>query len=193
MSSVFRHNWLGPVAWITAAYVVLTVITFELLLPLQEKAAGDYANYASVIFLPHGLRVVVAWLWRWRSVPMMVPAIMLEHAFLYGGTEISLAHAAVSLGSILCAPAAFDLLALAGLDLRRQTGRRVHWHDLILVAALAAAINSAVTAAFYGNDLLTTSAWFVGDLAGAATVMVGLKLWFAIGRRCRQRRTLADR
>lgn len=179
----FRHIWLWPLAGCTFLYLALLVLTFLVLMPMLDTMFGSYQNFGSLAFLPHAVRIIAAWLYRWRAVPLLLPAVAGEHMFLYAGEEWTLVQALVALASVICAPLAFDLLAAAGLDLRRGAGRKAKWPDMVLVGAAAAAINSVASALLLGNDLLTTSAWFLGDVVGLILVLLVLRGFFTLRRR----------
>lgn len=181
--SGLRHLWLVPLAGCTISYLFLLAVTFGFLMPELEAAFGHYQNFGSLIFLPHAVRILAAWLYGWRSAPLLLPAVAGEHLFLYGLDEMTLAQGTVTLASVICGPLAFDVLAALGLDLRRGTGRKVKWPDLVLVGTGAAAINSLCSALFLDHDLMTTSAWFLGDVIGLIVVLLLMRGFFTLRRR----------
>lgn len=169
----------------TVSYLVLLVLTFELVMPLLDASFARYGNDASLIFMPHAVRILAAWLYGWRAVPLLIPSLVGEHLFLSGTDGWTLANGIATIGSVVCGPLAFDLLAAAGLDLRRGTGRKVKWPDLVLVAGVAAAIDAGLTGLAYGHDIETTSAWFLGDVIGMLVVFLLLRSFFSLRRRVR--------
>lgn len=183
MPSYLKYVWVFPAIGCTVSYLSLLWLTFDVLMPGLQRLFGDYQNFGSLVFLPHAVRILAAYLYGWRAVPLLLPAVLGEHVFLYGISEFTVSHAGVSLSSIICGPAAFHLLALAGLDLRRRAGRKVKWPDLVIAASIAAAMDSVVAAVLLGNDLLTTSAWFLGDVIGLLVTFLLLRGFFTLRRR----------
>lgn len=164
-------EWAGATALVSGSYVLVLLLTFGVLMTLEERIAPVFANFTSLIFLPHGVRVLSAWLFRWRSVPMLVPGAIAGHLYLYGPViDLRLALGwAVGLG---CAPLAFSLMERAGLAFRPQARQRTHWRDIVLVGGVASVFNSTFTALAYGNGLMTMSARFIGDVMGTLACIV---------------------
>lgn len=176
--TAFRQ-WVAATVLVSGCYLAVFLLTFGVIMTLEERIAPVFANFTSLIFLPHGVRVLSAWLLRWRSVPMLIPGATIGHLYLYGPViDLRLALGwAVGLG---CAPLAFALLERAGLAFRPKSSRRTHWRDIVLVGAVASVFNSGFSALAYGNGIVTTSARFVGDIMGTvvclALLMVVLRL-----------------
>lgn len=172
-------QWAAAMALVSGAYVAVFLLTFGVLMTLDERLAPQFANFTSLIFLPHGVRVLAAWLYRWRSVPLLIPGAVVGHLYLYGPV-IDLRLALGWAVGLCCAPLAFALLERVGLVFRLRAPRRTHWRDIVLVGAVASVFNSLFTALAYGNGLVTMSARFVGDVAGTvaclALLMVVLRL-----------------
>lgn len=157
------------------AYGLAMVVTFSLLMPLQLKLLPEFSNHASILFLPHGVRVLSAWLYRWRSVVLLIPASLAGHVYL-DGFSFPLTELLAATAGVVCAVVVFETLARLGSDLYPAKGKRVHWLELVLVGGLASIVNGIGTAVFYGNDLATASARFLGDVSGVAVSLFGLVL-----------------
>lgn len=180
----FISRYLCPAIFVTLAYGLAMVVTFQLLMPLQLKFLPEFANHASILFLPHGVRVLSAWLYRWRSVPLLIPSSLAGHVYL-DGFSFPLTELLAASAGVVCAVVVFEGLARLGVDLYPAKGKRVHWLELVLVGGLASIINGIGTAIFYGNDITTDSARFLGDVAGVAVALFFLVLMLRLSERRR--------
>lgn len=175
-------RYLIPAALVMLAYGLAMVATFALLMPLQLKVLPEYANHASLLFLPHGVRVLTAWLYRWRSVILLLPASLAGHVYL-DGFDFALSELLASLAGVVCAVMVFEALLRLGVDLYPAKSKRVHWLELALVGGLASIINGIGTALFYGNDLTTASARFLGDVTGVVASLFLLVVFVRFAER----------
>lgn len=181
------QGWVSATLFVSGAYVAAFLLTFGLLMTIEERIAPQWANFTSLVFLPHGVRVLSAWLYRWRSVAFLMPGVAVGHLYLYGPTIDPGLAAGWAVG-VTCAPLAFSLLARLGMDLRLSRARRTHWRDILLVGGVASIFNSAFTTIAYGNDLSTMSARFVGDVMGTALCLALLMAGVRLRDRLRWRR-----
>lgn len=164
-------RYIVPMVLVTAAYMLAIIVTFEVVMPLQLDFLPVFANHASILFLPHGVRILSAWLYRWRSVVLLVPGSFLGHVYLDGEFHYTPSEILASTAGLICAVLVFEMLARLGTDIYPARGKRVHWLELVLAGGLASIVNGIGTAVFYGNDLATASARFVGDLAGVTVAL----------------------
>lgn len=119
-------------------------------------------------FLPHGVKVISAWLLRWRSILALLPAALLHGAYLRSTFGLTAMEAlAFSLITATSAFLAFETFRATRLDLYAGSDMTVHWRRLLLVGGLASVYNS------FGIVL-------VGDLALGLPNETGLVLNFVL-------------
>ncbi len=53
-------EWTAPILVISAAYLFAFFVSFIAVMPLQDAFLPSFGNYASLLYLPHGVRVVAA-------------------------------------------------------------------------------------------------------------------------------------
>lgn len=181
-----QQDWFSATILVSGAYVLSFLVTFGVLISLEERLAGSFAGFTSLMFLPHGVRVLAAWLYRWRSPFYLIPGALFGHLYLFGATfDLHLVIGWIA--GLTCAPLAFTLMARLGLDLRLSRQRRTHWRELLLVGGVASVFNSLVSAWVHGNPVATMSARFVGDLTGTLVCLLVLMLAFRLVDRLRWR------
>ena len=142
-------------------------MTFAAVMPLQQAVMPAFGNFASLLFLPHGVRVVAAWLYGWRSLLFLAPGAVLTHSYLYGSAGFSIDYMMAVFFGVFCAALSFWFFAWFGMDFRLHKSKRVNWRDVMLAGVVASILNSIGTAVFFENDLPTASARFLGDVIGS--------------------------
>ena len=167
--------------WFTAifvAYVALWSIQYFLIFPLEAQALGQTAALVSMIYLPHAVRVLAAWMIGPKSIFALLPASFVTYLALYDGTESPglLDFAAPVIGA-LCAPVALELMRIVKINVYPQEVGIISWRTLVFAGFLSSILNSFFqTLALEGKfpieatfDILTR--FVVGDVAGLVVVL----------------------
>jgi hypothetical protein len=183
MRDFVLNEWLTPILLISCAYIFSFFMTFAIVMPVQDAILPAFGNFASLLFLPHGVRVVSAWLYGWRSPIFLVPGSILSHSYLFGSAGFSVDYLMAAFFGVYCAAFSFWLFALCGMDLRLHKTHNVHWRDVMLTGVVASILNSVGRTFFLGNDLATAAALFIGDVTGMFASMFLLMVGFRFARR----------
>ena len=133
---------------------------------------------ASLLFLPHGVRVLTAWLYGYRSILLLAPASFIIFALRIEDEDLNLGFYIGPVFGVICAAVAFDVCARLGFDVRLRKNYKAKWRSVFIVGALSSVINSIGTNIAFGNDLRTAIAYWVGDVGGLFTSMVMLVFVF---------------
>lgn len=169
------------------AYILAHGLTAMLITPLQARLLPDVTSFASLLYLPHGVRVLATWLLgRVAILPLCVGAFLSE--WLFAGAGIGSATEPVILVSILVGAAsaalAFELMRAVGLNLYATERLRVHWKWLLLVGMLASVLNSVGQSLVFSGAILpewsvvVLVVYAVGDLFGLVATTFLLMLVF---------------
>lgn len=136
-------------------------------LPGNTPDIGDF-GYASLIYLPHGVRVMAAWLYGWRSIIYVAPGSYIVHL-----TRVSehpemwtVGEALSPIFGIICVATTFEIFARLGTDLRLSPGFRAPWRSVLQVGALASLINAIGTNLIVQNPADVMIGYLVGDVLG---------------------------
>ncbi len=167
---------------ISGSYILAFFATFMFVMPFQNIVFPTFGNYASLLFLPHGVRVVSAWLYGWRSIALLAPGAVITHSYLYGFDGFSFDYLMAVFFGMFCAALSFWSFARMGMEFRMHNSARRNWRDVMLVGGAASILNAGGTAVFFGNDVATMSARFVGDLTGMVVSTYILMLIFRLVR-----------
>jgi len=169
------------------AYILAHGLTAMLITPLQARLLPDVTSFASLLYLPHGVRVLATWLLgRVAILPLCVGAFLSE--WMFAGAGIGSVTEPVILISILVGAAsaavAFELMRAFGLNLYATERLRVHWKWLLLVGTLASVVNSVGQSLVFSGAILpewsvvVLVVYAVGDLLGLIATTFILMLVF---------------
>jgi hypothetical protein len=62
---------------VTLCYLLACLVAFELLMPIQLRVFPGVESDSSLLFLPHGVKVLAAWLLGWRATIALFPGVFL--------------------------------------------------------------------------------------------------------------------
>lgn len=155
-------HWLDPSHW-------------------QAKTRPD----VHMVFLPHGMVVLLAWVYGWALVPLVLPSFLVGVAYVVGPDYMTPTSALLTVSRILAVMLAFEVLRHICCDARRDMGRK----GLVglFAVGLVSSLGFNLLRVAYGHccEVMTTAeravayAMAVGaDLVGMAVVMVGAMLFF---------------
>jgi len=179
-------------AVIVAAYVLSHGITTFLVTPVQGYFLAEITVFASLVYLPHGVRVLSTWLIGPKAfLPLFAGGVVSALMFTPGALDPAWVPAVMKSTAVgaLSAPLAFALLRLAGGMRISANRRRIDWKSLVLAGVVASGINSAGQALVHGarfpsaDAVAVVAVYAIGDLIGLLVTMVALMMIFRWIRR----------
>lgn len=169
------------------AYLIAGAAVKYALQPVQQYYL-PWLGFASLLYLPHAIRILAAWFLGWRSVPVIFAASFIGLVLIYG------IHAAPMLlisaaSSSLCAIVSMRLVTAAVPLSENSIGGNRIWRFFVLSGFIAALLNSfgqsfAILASgdqFSLNtprDLLRILTYAIGDFLGLIFVLFVLMIAF---------------
>lgn len=172
---------------ITLAYILCHGLTALLVTPIQQEFLSEITIFASLVYLPHGVRVLATWLWGWKAffplyVGSWISALVFtpahEMALIQGPLHLSVGAGALS------ALLAFEFMRLLGRNLYAGNSNRIDWKGLLTIGAAASVINSVLQSVIYSGVILPEHAlsifatYAIGDLIGLFVTMLALMMIF---------------
>lgn len=192
LSRVF-NCLVGPNFWLlilvaTGLYGAGFIASQVIIMPLQNALFPSLSGFACFIFLPHGVRVIMAWLYGWRSLIPMIVAHFVVGYMLFDPAELLIQHyliAALIGGSV--AIWACEILRLSGEPIFAEEGPDMNWRKLIVIGFIASILNSVANTLNYQNFISASShlqtiwGYLIGDTLGVivalALAMFSLRLY----------------
>ncbi len=182
-----RQRLIGPlIHFLVGSVLVLAAYGLSDLARgyLHPKSLFDVFGAFTIIYLPHGVLVLLAWFYGWMSVPIVYPASLLAVYLLRGAAVFEPSLMALTLIKVALAPLTFDLFRLAGID-ARGSGMGLNWRVLFLIGLVQSGLSNQ--ARFWlgccgdltsDQLLLAYAGSVIGDMIGLLVVMVAAMLFF---------------
>lgn len=149
-------------------------------MPLQNMFFPEYPSRASLLFLPHGVRVLSAWLLGWRAIFALLPGVIAVFAIL-GGADLFLPSRLMAIAiAVTTVPAVFYLLKWMGWDLFPRADRKPCWICVMGVGVITSILVSGLTNMAFGSATVEYVAFLIGDISGLFFLMLGLYFVFRL-------------
>ena len=173
------QQWFGIVMLI---HVSAFIIQVNFILPFEIAAAGHMGSLASVLFLPHAVRVLSVWLIGPKAFFALFPASLFI-SFLYLRHEYdTFTLLLIALWGALSAVISFEFLRYVGFNVYPKNTASINWRLLVFAGCLASFIN-CLGGAFLKSKGLTTveilelmTRYLIGDIGGLLFCLVVLML-----------------
>ena len=153
---------------------IFYAVAFEAVFVVSDKLQQSVVPgiiYGSVLFFPHGVRVLAAYLFGLRSILYLLP-ISAVYAGLGDDAATILEELVLTLGSLVACVLAFEVLSRFDFIERNYLSVSIDWKSLVLAGAFGAMMNAALHYTLDVTDVRASGAIFVGDVLGFAVVLV---------------------
>jgi hypothetical protein len=187
MSSGFAHSFKTP-CLIIGIFLVTFVLVNQVIFPLQQLVLPSVSQYAALVFLPHGVRVIATWLYREKAIlPLLVAHLILYRIFYWHGTDVTTNLVAVLAGS-LCVFIAMQLFRFSRIDISLANMTISHWRSLIFLGFISSIFNTAGNMMALGDamsselHLNVVVTFIIGDTLGTVASLLILMFGFRLIR-----------
>ena len=154
---------LKRVAVLSALYVWAYFFTAYIVAPVQSALLPSVVM--SLLFLPHGVRLLSAWLYGWRSIAYLLPGALLCNLHFAGERAFAPDVLVGTMASLIAAPLAFAIIRTAFPQVRLSVGQ-TRLPTIIAVGILASVINLTALKAALGLATSEGAVILLGDTAG---------------------------
>ena len=189
MRSLIEYTRLNEFVIIVLAYIVGYLVVDFIVAPVQYLYLSRDFTVGSLLFIPHGIRVLAVWLCGSRAILPLIIAEFLCTVLLWQ-PDVALS---TSLGSSmvggLCVYLTFEVFRLAGIEMRPdgKDSALTNWKSLILIASIASVFNSIGKQIFFGSlapltdEVLILAMFWIGDTLGTFAcllLLIGIRRRF---------------
>ena len=189
MRSIIEFTRLNEFAVIFIAFVLAYALVDFVVEPIQHQFVSSSVMAGSLLFIPHGIRVLSVWLCGARALLPLIAAVFLGGIFLWQpdvGLDVLFGSSMVGgLGVYLT----FEVFRLAGIEMRPdgKDSALTNWKSLILLASIASVFNSIGKQIFFGSlapltdEVLILVMFWIGDTLGTFAcllLLVGIRRRF---------------
>ena len=177
---LISQHWSG---FVITLYLALFWFSINVIFPLEASVFGNLSVIASILFLPHAVRVLSAWLLGPKVLFALIPAEIIAHSIW--GLEFSFpVSVLIPVFSAISPVVGFETLRLLGYNVYPNSFTLPNWKGVIIAGMIASLFNS-FTGAFLKGELIASGQvhqviirFIVGDIAGLIFCMIFLILIF---------------
>ena len=183
------QHWFGIV---TLAYLVTYFVWRYFILPLVISLTSENAIFASILFLPHAVRVLSAWLLGPKSLIAMIPAgvavSLISGASPSQGYEL-IQEVILATFAASSAVMAFEFMRFCKIDVYPKDEGIVSWRTILFGGVLASIINSLgstwLKSGYFDSTIIieVVTRFIIGDTLG---LLLGMLIIMLVLRRYRQ-------
>jgi len=189
MRSIIEFTRLNEFAVIFIAFVLAYALVDFVVEPIQHQFVSSSVMAGSLLFIPHGIRVLSVWLCGARALLPLIAAEFLGGIFLWQpdvGLDVLFGSSMVGgLGVYLT----FEVFRLAGIEMRPdgKDSALTNWKSLILLASIASVFNSIGKQIFFGSlapltdEIISITMFWIGDTLGTFAcllLLIGIRRRF---------------
>jgi hypothetical protein len=166
---------------VSIVYIVAFSLTLGFVVPLQKLLLANIPISISVLFLPHGVRVLTYYFYGWRGVLYLLPAAYLM-LYLSNSSGLSIAPIAPLISLISC-----YVGYLAGSLIIKEKSApfsKNRWR-FFLTVGLTSSVANAIGQSILHNPTeisLSISGYVIGDMAGLMVAFYVLIMVFRWAR-----------
>jgi hypothetical protein len=180
LSKFFLH-WF---VLIFLAYLGLVAVQNLVIMPIETMLVERNVALVSLLYLPHAVRVLGAWMVGPKSILALIPASIIVYFVTRPDTGPSTqADIIIPMIGALCAPVAFELMRVFRIDVYPKSTGVISWRTLVFAGLFSSIINSFFSTLFLEGrfpiedtfDVLTR--FIIGDVMGlvlVSLILVGL-------------------
>ena len=183
----FFLHWFGI---IFLTYLGLVTVQRLVIMPIETMLVERNVALVSLLYLPHAVRVLGAWMVGPKSVLVLIPASICGYFAIRPDTgPLTQADFIIPMVGALCAPIAFELMRVVRIDVYPKSTGVISWRTLVFAGLLSSIINSFFSTLFLEGrfpieetfDVLTR--FIIGDVMGLVVVLLVLVVLLKVFRR----------
>jgi hypothetical protein len=181
MNQHFPKFFLHWFVLIFLAHLGLLTVQYLVIMPIETTMVERNAALVSLLYLPHAVRVLGAWMVGPKSILALIPASICGYFFMIRPDTGAFTPADFIIPMIgaLCAPVAFELMRFVRIDVYPKSTGVISWRTLVFAGLLSSIVNSFFSTLFLEGrfpiedtfDVLTR--FVIGDVMG---LMIALLL-----------------
>ena len=148
--------------------------------PVQRYFVSSSTIVGSLLFIPHGIRVLAAWLCGVRAILPLILGEFLCSMWLWQPDVVTSVVLGSSMVGGLCVYLTFEVFRLTGIELQSdgKDSGLTNWKSLILLASIASVFNSIGKQIFFqslvplADEILIVSMFWIGDTLGTLACLL---------------------
>ena len=175
--SKFFSHWF---VLIFVIYLGLVTVQYQVIMPIEAMMVEHNVALVSLLYLPHAVRVLGAWMVGPKSILALIPASICGYFFAMRpetGASTSADFIIPMIGA-LCAPVAFELMRFVRIDVYPKSTGVISWRTLVFAGLFSSIINSFFSTLFLegrfpiGDTFDVLTRFIIGDVMGLVIILL---------------------
>ena len=190
MNQYFSKFFLHWFVLIFLTYLGLIAVQYLVIMPVETMMVKRNVAFVSLLYLPHAVRVLGAWMVGPKSVLALIPASICVYFATRPDTgPLTPTDFVIPMVGALCAPVALELMRFVQIDVYPKSTGVISWRTLVFAGLFSSIINSFFSTLFLEGrfpiedtfDVLTR--FIIGDVMGLVIVLLLLIGLLKLSRR----------
>ena len=180
MNQHFPKFFLHWFVLIFVIYLGLVTVQYLVIMPIEAMMIKHNVALVSLLYLPHAVRVLGAWMVGPKSTLALIPASICGYFITMRPETGAFATAdfIIPIIGALCAPVAFELMRFVRIDVYPKSTGVISWRTLVFAGLFSSIINSFFSTLFLEGrfpiedtfDVLTR--FIIGDVMGLVIILL---------------------
>ena len=172
-------------------YFFVLLFEIQVIFPIEKSLLAPYPYVASLVFLPHAVRVLGTVIAGPRVFFVLFPTILVSGYFLFD-SYVGEAHYLLIMDATIgagCAPLAYLIVKWISNNTEEFELTLLNWRTVLLIGAIASVLNSVARTVLISKLSLlpdiqqAITRVFIGDMIGLAVGLVALLFAFRLALR----------
>ena len=172
----FFSHWF---VLIFLTYLGLIATQHLVIMPIETVMVKGNVAFASLLYLPHAVRVLGAWMVGPKSVLALIPASICVYFATRPDTgPLTTADFIIPMVGALCAPVALELMRFVRIDVYPKSTGVISWRTLVFAGLFSSIINSFFSTLFLEGRFPTEDTFevltrfIIGDVMGLVIMLL---------------------
>ena len=157
---------------VSTAYIASYTLVGGFIAPLQTILFPEFTTSISLLFLPHGVRLLAVHYFGWKAIPLLVPSSYLMWYITVFGDGIII-DPLQPLASLVACYVGYKLMSLIIPGPSAHLGRK-EWKLLIAAGILCSFLNGLTNSLLHSASQLSLDlfGYMIGDIFGQMALML---------------------
>jgi len=171
---IISKDIIGTFLILSLAYITSYTLSNGLVAPLQSILFPSYTTTISLLFLPHGVKILAAYYYGWKSFFFLMPSAYIMWIVIVYGNGVPLHPLQPIFSSLSC------IIGVLIISRNRTRYLEKEWGILIFGGLIGSSLNGISSSYLQNNGVITSSLfeYMIGDMLGQIILMVMLIYMF---------------
>jgi len=166
--TLISKKTVGSFAMISIAYIASYTLVVGFLSPLQSLIFPTFTTTISLLFLPHGIRILAAYYYGWKSFFLLLPSMYFMWIISVYGSNVPLHPIQPLISGVSC------VLGIMVISKKLTLNFRADLKFILLGGIFGSVLNGLFNSLAVNQSFFTSDAFYfiIGDVLGLIVLML---------------------